>query len=396
MPDDPIPPTVNRFNQWGQWNPFAFSTMEEHLAFTKECQEASADPDLQAALAYARATGYEGIEFVLLSAYWDSCRTRTYGGGITVVRVTDPPSEPHVPRPFVCISDGWIPLEATTVNSMRMGLRRLQDFVDFLAYQYSVPVRIFIKYREAFGRIEWRNTTDEDDGHFRDRLTRVLDLPDALRAAVLRCTHWHQNAQRQVRTTDRFLSLWLAIESLALVLYENSGLIHLPLDGEVVPLTKRQRRAAQEARVEQILSQDFPSAYERVSAAYFDGVKGLRRRVEAALGAVLGDDGRINWLYSRGGPNEMRSKLVHEGWSELDVAHACDLEDYCRRINLLIKELVERVLFRKWRVPLELPRKTFTMRMDATNAILIGTDLRFEGDFTISIPLLAHKGVLRF
>lgn len=319
--------------------------MEEYLAFTKECKEASADPDVQATVAYVRATRHEGVEFVLLSEYWDNMRTRTYSGGITVVRVTDPPTEPHESQPLACIYDGWLPLEETTIASIRTGLRKLQDVVDFLAYQYGVPVRTFIKYREAFDRISWRDTTDDDDARFRDRLTRVLALPDSLRTAVLRCTHWYQNAERQVRTTDRFLSLWLALESLALVLYENSGIIHLPLDGEVVPLTKRQRRAAQEARVEQILLQDFPSASERVSAAYFDGVKALRRRVETALKAVLGDDARIGWLYSRGGPNEMRGKLVHEGWSEIDVAHACDLGDYCHRISLLIKELVERVLF---------------------------------------------------
>jgi hypothetical protein len=68
----------------------------------------------------------------------------------------------------------------------------------------------------------------------------------------------------------------------------------------------------------------------------------------------------------------------------------------CRLIAIRTAELVERVLFRHWRTPIELPRKTFTMRIDATNMIPIGTALRFEGDFTIGYPLLAHKGVLRF
>lgn len=36
------------------------------------------------------------------------------------------------------------------------------------------------------------------------------------------------------------------------------------------------------------------------------------------------------------------------------------------------------------------------MRMDPTNMIPIGTGIRFEGNFTIDYPLLAHKGVLRF
>ena len=42
-------PIANRFNPWGQ------------------CNEAAADSDDKAAVAYARATQYEGVEFVLLS-----------------------------------------------------------------------------------------------------------------------------------------------------------------------------------------------------------------------------------------------------------------------------------------------------------------------------------------
>jgi hypothetical protein len=138
------------------------------------------------------------------------------------------------------------------------------------------------------------------------------------------------------------------------------------------------------------------SSYGYVSTAYFEGVKGIRRRVEIVLRALLGEDERIAWLYSKGGPNEIRGKLVHDGWSEVDVAHACDLADYCHRISLLIKELVERVLFRNWRAPIELPRKTFTAFVRMTDTIPIGTGISFEGDFTISYALLSGKGVFRF
>ncbi len=48
------------------------------------------------------------------------------------------------------------------------------------------------------------------------------------------------------------------------------------------------------------------------------------------------------------GPSDVRSKLVHEGWSEVDAAHSCDLQDYCSRLDRLFKELVERILDRRW------------------------------------------------
>jgi hypothetical protein len=55
MVDEIAHPIVNRFNPWGQWSPFSFATMEDHVSFTRECNEAAADLDVKAALAYARA-----------------------------------------------------------------------------------------------------------------------------------------------------------------------------------------------------------------------------------------------------------------------------------------------------------------------------------------------------
>lgn len=180
------------------------------------------------------------------------------------------------------------------------------------------------------------------------------------------------------------------------MLYESSGTIHLPIADESVPLTRRQRRAAQDARVLSILAQDFPTPSDRVSTAYFDGVKGIRRRVETVLTAVLGEDARIAWLYSKDGPSDIRSKLVHLGWSEVDVAHACDVASFCHQLGLLIREIVERILMRAWRTPLELPRRTYSKTLLVVNTIPIGTGIRFGGDFTITLQLLALKGVLRF
>jgi len=47
-------PQVNRYNSWGQWRPFMFNKMAVHEEFRQEVVKASADLDLQAALAYTR------------------------------------------------------------------------------------------------------------------------------------------------------------------------------------------------------------------------------------------------------------------------------------------------------------------------------------------------------
>lgn len=389
-------PVVNRYNPWGFWQPFAFDAMEKFVEVKKEIDEAAADPDLEAALLYTRATGYEGLEFVLLSEHWDETRVHTLNDGIVLIRVWDPP-EPPTSRPFLCAYDGWLPVENTGIDALRAALRSLQDFADFFGYQYGVAIRCCVKYRECTAMARHRNTGAEDIARFRDRMSRLQDLPATVRTAILRGAHWHQNAERQGRASDRFIGLWLALESVALVLYENSGLLNLPLGAEAVPQTRRQRRAAQNARVEQILAeQATASPSERVLNAYFQGVVGIRRRVETTLRAILGEDARIQWLYTRNGPSDVRSKLVHEGWSEVDAAHSCDLQDYCGRLDRLFKELVERILDRRWAQPIELSRKSYVGTMDAMNMIPIGSGLTFQGDFSITLQLLASKRILRF
>lgn len=393
---DDFLPIVNKYNAWGVWRPFMFPTIEKYLACKAEAREVAADPDLEATLMYSRATGHEGIEFILLSEHWDEARFHMLSDGIVLVRLWDVPPEPER-RPFLCAYDGWLPVEDMSALALRAALRRLQDFADFFGYQYGVPTRMYVKYRECVDRTEWRDTNESDAARLRDRMAYLQDLPGSLRTAVLRAIHWHQNSERQARASDRFISLWLALESIALVLYENAGLISLSIDEGLVPLTRRQKMAAQDTRVEGLLEQ-YASATpsERVQTAYFEGVKSIRRRVEATLRAILGEDERIAWLYSKDGPSDMRSKLVHNGWSEADISHRVDLGSYCRRLDLLFKEIVERVLRRIWTLPIELPRKDYALAIYPENVIASGSGWTVEGDFTITLPLLAHKRVLRF
>jgi hypothetical protein len=105
--------------------------MEKFVEVKREINEVAADPDLEAVLLYTRATGYEGLEFVLLSEHWDETRVHTLNDGIVLIRVWDPP-EPPTPRPFLCAYDGWLPVEDTGVDALRAALRSLQDFADFL------------------------------------------------------------------------------------------------------------------------------------------------------------------------------------------------------------------------------------------------------------------------
>lgn len=392
------PPVVRRYNQWGFWEPLAMTATPPHVD--------PRDPDVSAALWYRHMSRCSGIEFVAISTHRDDARFRTLTSGMLMVPVEDPdwPREGFPSRgiwaPPYFLYDGWLPVEEDGPEAARAAVATIQDTFDFFAYQYGIRVRWLVKYAEIFRENMLRgqrHTDDTDDTIFRDGLSRLHELPAAVLPAVRRAAHWHQSSERQERKTDRFLALWLAVESLVLVLYEHCGPLGLVVLKEEVGLGKSQRRDLRDRRVLEVLAAHAHlSPSQQVEKAYFDGVVGIGRRVKAVLSAVFESAEHGQWLYSsteQPSPAELRSKIVHDGWSEQEALSACPMEDYCDRLSLLLKELIERVLFRSWGGTYELRQKSYSTFSIPENA-LVGTAVEHVGDFRISLGLLVRKSLI--
>jgi hypothetical protein len=390
---------VRRYNAWGLWEPLITDALPSPVLNTYE-------PEVAGALRYREVSGCEGFEFVVVTTHRDDAKFRTLASGILIVPIEDPdwPRDGFaispVSSPPYYLYDGWMPVEADGPEAVRAAISNLEETLDFFAYQYGVQLRWMVKYAENFGtvkRLALRNTADNEDAFFRDRLSRLADLPTAVRSAVQRAAHWHHNHTRQERRSDRFLALWLALESLVLVLYENCGSLGLVVVKEEAGLSKRQRKRLRDDCVEAVMAAHAGlSPSERIAKAYFEGVIGIRRRVEAVLAAVFQSNEQAAWLYTSSevlSPADLRSKIVHEGWSEYEVLKACGLDHYCQRLSLLLKELIERVLHRSWGGQYELPRKQYWSSLILENGA-VGANIRYVGDFRVSLGLLLRKGVL--
>jgi hypothetical protein len=392
-------PIVRRHNAWGQWAPLIADSLPHPSLNTYE-------PEVAGALRYREVCGCEGFEFVVVTTHRDDAKFRTLASGILIIPVEDPdwprdgvPSSPVSSPPYY-LYDGWMPVEEDGPEAARVAVSTLGDTLDFFAYQYGIRLRWMVKYAENFGtvkRLALRNTGESEDAFLRDRLSRLVDLPLPVRSAVQRAAHWHHNHTHQERHSDRFLALWLALESLVLVLYENCGALGLVVVNEEAGLSKRQRKRLRDQRVEATMAAHGDlSPSERVAKAYFEGIVGIRRRVEAVLAAVFQSNEQMAWLYTSTAPPspaDLRSKIVHEGWSEYEVIKSCDLSDYCQRLSLLLKELIERVLHRSWGGVYDLPRRQYWTSMILENGA-VGANIRYVGDFRMSLGLLLRKGVI--
>ncbi len=387
-------PALRRYNDWGYWNPLVLSVFP-----IAEC--GFEQRDVSAAIWYRQQSTCAGIEFVVISTHKDTAPYRTFSSGMYLVPVQDPDWRADAfPPPAYFLYDGWFPIEEDGTAAIRAALQRIEDTLDFFAHQNGTKLRWIVKYVELFGADMTRGirtTDDSDDLSFRDRLSRMLDLPPPLQEAVRRSAHWRQNYERQQRKTDRFLTLWLALESLLLVLYEHCGPIGLVVVKEEAGLTKKQRRELRDRQAEDVLARNSSvPASERIRKAYFEVVVPIRKQVEAVLAAVFQSNDQSQWLYGKSStisPADLRSKLVHEGWSEAEASNACKLEDYCRRLDALVRELIERVLVRKWGGSCELPFRGYERSMLAENG-LAGPSTEHTGDFRISLGLLLRKGLI--
>jgi hypothetical protein len=388
------PPVVRRYNDWGYWNPLVLS-VSPLAEFDFE------ERDVSAAVWYRQQSRCAGIEFVVISTHKDVAPFRTFSSGMLLVPVQDAdwPVDAF-PPPSYFLYDGWYPVEDDGPEAIRAALRRIEDTLDFFAYQHGTKLRWVVKYVEIFGADMTRGvrTTGEgDELSFRDRLSRLLDLPPALQGAVRRSAHWRQNYERQQRKTDRFLALWLALESLLLVLYDHCGPLGLVVVKEEAGLTKRERRALRDRHVEEVLARNasLPPS-ERIRTAYFEAVVPIRKQVESVLAAVFESNEQSLWLYGKTStisPADLRSKLVHEGWSESEACNACRVDEYCRRLDILLRELIERILLRKWGGTCPLAFRGYERSMLAENG-LAAPSAEHMGDFRITLGFLMRKGLI--
>ncbi len=357
--------------------------------------------DVAAALEYRQQTTCAGIEFVAITTHRDEAPFRTLSAGMYLVPLRDPDwAVDAFPPPPYYLYDGWYPIEEDGVEPIRAALRAIEDTLDFYAYQHGIKLRWIVKYVELFGADITRgvrHVSEREDAAFRNRLSRLLDLPQPLQVAVRRSAHWRQNYERQERKTDRFLALWLALESLLLVLYEQCGPIGLVVVKEEAGLTKPQRRALRDRLAEEVLVKTSNlSPSERVRTAYFEALVPIQRQVQAVLSAVFESNEYNDWLFGNGvstSPAKLRSKLVHEGWSEAEAANACNLEGYCRRLDILLRELIERVLVRKWGGQCELAQRSYSSSLLMENGFAI-PNTQQTGDFRISLGFLLRKGLI--
>ena len=398
-------PGVVRYNKWREWKPIQSTlNMEEH---SKAMLAALAirGNELEAAHNYTAHTGFDGIEFVVIGSYKDKAPFRKLAHGIVLVPCADVLEDQSNPTSMLgrtrFLYDGWLPLTNTSLDGLREGLRWIDETIAMLTYSLRSSATWFPKYIETCPKHgEYRSLQDSDECLFADATTDFAMLPEAVRDAVSRAAHWLQHGQQQRRSTDTFLSYWLAFESLILTLFDVGPEVGLVIEDEYEGMSKKARKSAKgRAILELIDPVEEKTASELVSRAYFDIVTGIGKRVRKTLPVVLGEGHQdVDWPYTAKlgiEPTTLRSNLVHGGLSATELETRYDLVTMCSELELLTREIIHRTLHQLWGVEVEKRRYQFVETMSVTNMIVCGSPrVEVHGDFSMTWGLLASKGLV--
>lgn len=396
-----------RFNPWRHWMPLHHRGDPNFFSAVNLRALTLASHEIAAVYQYRELTGVHGIEFVVVAAFVDAAPFRRLEGELWLVpcrNVLDAAfSEATIQTPANYLYDGWLPLADASDDTILNGLRKIDEVVATMAHVHQCPCRWLVKYAEYGNqrRHNARRLTDEDHDALLEQATKLESLPLPTRSAVARSMTWLDNSRQQARQSDRFLSLWLALESLLLALYDDADGLGLPVQDSYAGLTKNERKERRRTDIREVFA-TVADPIEATKRAYFECVGSVRRQTEAVLSALFGAENPVViWPYSaneeRASPAQIRADMVHRGMSGVEASRVTNLDRLSGELERIVQSAIERVLQRSWEGgPLSHRPKTFvaSMYMDDQPLNLQGSPQLLVRPTEITPELLARKGLL--
>lgn len=342
-------PAALRFNTWREWRALAMSLPSEQFHSVEHRCRNIRSIDVAAVVQYVSLTGYRGIEFVVVTSYVDAAPFRRFGDELILVpcaNVLAAAADVVGPPTRDLLYDGWLQLFDSSEEAIVSGLRRIDEVVAMIAHAHGCQCRWVVKYSETRSPQlrRTRHLGEVDQAHLALETQKLHLLPSAPRAAVVRAMTWVAESRRRVRQSDRFLALWLAMESLGLSLYENASAMDLSM--EPITPTRNGKRA--------------PS---------------IRQRTERTLAAIFGpEDPAVTWpnakIDGNLSPAEVRAAMVHEGLSGVDAATQVDLDALGNTLEGIVEASIARALGRNGEAPIQNDhqgRSAFQFRFDGVS-----------------------------
>ncbi len=241
------------------------------------------------------------------------------------------------------IYDGWIPNEEWTRSRLEQIVSMLDDFVNVFSivgkyYAYWEP-----KYYYSNDPIPSHLISPPEFLSLSKTIGIIERLPEADRSAISRSAAWIANALRSESRVQRFLLLFVSIESLVTYIERESQKDSPLREFAADKLPKSEKRLRREACIQEIMDSKLDLT-KAVQEAYFKCVVGNRKMLEDHLNRAFGNDeaSRVMFVERVGEKTlwEVRNDIAH---GSLNVLSEEEIRVASSRIGLL-EEIARRYL----------------------------------------------------
>ncbi len=329
-----------RYNATGEWKPIVFPGDPKEIV--ARARELSQDDWIQGTLFYIMTTCHHVIEFAVRATVDLPREYVGYGTKLHLVKLEGDEARERA-LPTGVLYDGWLELDDITAAGIESALATITVVLNRLAFAYDAEVHWCPKYTTLVQAKSRAAPSEEDlkvlDSHWRTFASGNDVL--VLEAAI-------DSYNRARRARDRayaFLGYYIALEQIAIAVTDGIASLGIGYSGQV-DVSKEARKECVEKLYEQHYEKD-PLKFVR--EAYFECVVSLKRRTEAVVKLVFGDDHpALSALFTKSegySLSDIRSELAHGGLTRLSRVDRDLVERRTGEIAQISREFLLRVIF---------------------------------------------------
>lgn len=331
-----------RYNELGKWKPIVYEGPTEE--FTREVRAASDDPDVQGALFYIYTTAHRVVEFAARTTVdLPIENVVSFGPTRHPLRLWKVPITDHA-RLSERLYDGWISVEAPTVEAIQEALAHIRIGMSRLAFVFDAQLHWSLKYSMT-REIQGVAKPKEDDLPKFDEVL-VNDVPPVLDLAM----SWVNAGRNASDPLTSFLCHFNAIEVVVEAVWEDDLEVAA---GPIQRETKAERLASRRACMKAAMERHFPNDPNSFAQeVYFNCFKRLAKRRRDVAEHVWGSEhAAVKDLFERVEDGlslaDIRDAVAHGKVSLLDTDDIKMVKKRLPRLAQIAKAMIIRVLLKK-------------------------------------------------
>lgn len=368
-----------KYNADGAWKPLVYRGNSDPLQV--EARRLSADLRIQGVLFYILCTGHKVIEFAIRASVRLPTDKVDLPNDIHFFHV--PQEADNLPQNQF-VYDAWAPLSDEKTETISRRLLEINRTMNLLGFAYSCETRWQLKYtlvNSSHGAAQ----PNEDDLALLAKLVSAEHEPDAqsvLDAAI----DWYRRGRASDNAFNRFLCSWIAMEGLALSLYD--GCLGDKCPYGFAPKPKELQEAEERKCIEEYRTKFLEKDPVRfIREAYSECIRGIRRRTLACFDKVFGAESSATKTICGKADGvsleDIRHRIAHGEYSGWDFKDEDIVLRHVGRLESVAREFLLRVLLRlrPWdEVPSWSGMHQVSALMADPRSTLVVSDLQIVGD----------------